>query len=195
MEEVMNSKKLMLVVVLVAFILSAISSPGLAANQKETKEQPKTQEKEKVYIPKDVKAVIEQGLANRQAAPGIPLAVTQHLFFPYYRAQNLTHNVFQVRIKNADLGFGPVKPAAAAPAPKAEEKKPEEKKETTSAFEVVPSSDMQATFDLFLQFREVENNILGKIVKEVYVPTDIVIPVVASIPTAATPIPYSPAAA
>ncbi len=172
----MNSKKLMLVVVLAAFILSALSIPGLANAQKETKEQAKPQEKEKVYIPTDVKAVIEQGLANRQGQPGIPLTVTQHIFFPYYRVQNLLHNVFQVRVKNADLGFVPAKTAAAAAAPKAEEKKPEEKKETTSAFEEVPPTDMQAAFELFLQFREVANNVSGKIVKEVYVPTEIVIP-------------------
>lgn len=168
----MNSKKLLLVVVLVAFILSALPIAGLAQAQKETQEQAKPQEKEKVFIPKDVKEVLEQGLANRQGQTGIPMTVTQHLFFPYYRVQNLIHNVFQIRIKNADLGFAPT----AAAAPQAEEKKPEEKKETVSAFEEVPASDMRAYFDLFLQFRIIENNVPGKIVKEVYVPTDILIP-------------------
>jgi hypothetical protein len=173
MEESMNSKKLLLVVVLAAFVSSAVALPALAQNENE--DQAKPQEKEKVYIPKDVKAVLEKGLANRQGETGIPVTVVQHLFFPYYRAQNLLHNVFQVRLKNADLGFVPVK-ALAATAAKPEEKKPEEKKETTSAFEEVPATDMQANFDFFLQFREMVNNVPGKIVKEVYVPTEIIIP-------------------
>jgi hypothetical protein len=84
------------------------------------------------------------------------------------------HDVFELKIKNADLGFAPAA-AAAAPAAKPAEKK-EEKKETTEAFETVPAADMQAVFDLFLQFRAIENNVPGKVVKEVYVPTDILIP-------------------
>jgi hypothetical protein len=171
MEELMNSKKLLLALILAAFVVSVLAVPGPANAQKE-KEQAKPQEKEKVYIPKDVKAVFEQGLATRQGATGVPLAVTQHLFFPYYRALDLLHNVFQIRVKNSDLGFGP----AGAPAPQAEEKKAEEKKETTSAFEAVPSTEMEAVFDVFLQFREMKDNVPGKIVKEVYVPTQIVIP-------------------
>ncbi len=167
----MNSKKLVLALVLAAFVVSVLAVPGPATAQ-EKKEQAKPQEKEKVYIPKDVKAVFEQGLATRQAATGVPLTVTQNLFFPYYRALDLLHNVFQIRVKNSDLGFAP----AGAPAPKAEEKKAEEKKETTSAFEAVPASDMTAVFDVFLQFREIKDNVPGKIVKEVYVPTEIVIP-------------------
>ncbi len=168
----MNSKKLVLALVLAAFVVSVLAVPGPASAQKENKEQAKPQEKEKVYIPKDVKAVFEQGLAARQGATGVPLTVTQNLFFPYYRAADLLHNVFQIRVKNADLGFAP----AGAAAPQAEEKKAEEKKETTSAFEAVPASDMQAMFDVFLQFREVKDNVPGKIVKEVYVPTEIIIP-------------------
>lgn len=166
----MNSKKLVLALVLAAFVVSVLGAGPATAQEK--KEQAKPQEKEKVYIPKDVKAVFEQGLATRQASMGVPLTVTQNLFFPYYRALDLLHNVFQIRVKNSDLGFAP----AGAPAPKAEEKKAEEKKETTSAFEAVPASDMTALFDVFLQFREVKDNVPGKIVKEVYVPTEIVIP-------------------
>lgn len=169
----MNGKKLLLVLVAAAFVLNALAAPSLAAQ----KDQAKPPEKEKVYIPKDVKTIFEAGLAARAGQTAIPMTITQNLYFPYYRVQNLLHNVFQIRVKNADLGFGPAKapatPAAAGatPAPKAEEKKA-----TASAFEEVPSADMQADFDLFLQFREVTNNVPGKIVKEVYVPTEIVIP-------------------
>jgi hypothetical protein len=164
MEEEMNSKKLALVAVLAVVIMSALAQPGLAQAQKQT------QEKEKIYIPKDVKAVLEQGLAARQGVPVIPVTVSSHYFFPYYRVPGLMHNVFELKVKNADLSFAPVK-SAAAPAAKAEEKK-----ETTEAFEAVPASDMQVQFDLFLQFRQVENNVPGKIAKEVFIPTEIIIP-------------------
>jgi hypothetical protein len=168
----MNRKRLLLAVLLAAFVLTAFAGPGMA-QQKDTKAQPQPQEKEKVYIPKDVKAILEQGLAARQGLTGIPVTVTNHLFFPYYRAQGLMHDVFALKIKNADLGFAAA--PAAVPAAKPAEKK-EEKKDTTEAFEAVPAADMQAVFDLFMQFRAVENNVPGKVVKEVYVPTDIVVP-------------------
>ena len=168
----MNSKKLVLAVLLAAFILSAFAGVGLAQDKKDGKGQ--AQEKEKVYIPKDVKAILEQGLATRQGLPGIPVTMTKHLFFPYYSSPGVMHNVFGLKIKNADLPFAPLT-AAPAPAAKPEEKK-EEKKETTEAFESVPPSDMKAGFDLFLQFREIADNIPGKIVKEVYVPTEVLIP-------------------
>ncbi len=171
MEEVMNRKRLMLAVLLAAFVLTALVGAGIA-QQKDSKTQAPPQEKEKVYIPKDVKAILEQGLAARQGLTGIPVNVTNHLFFPYYRAQGLMHDVFELKIKNADLSFAAA-PAAPAAAPAA---KPAEKKETTEAFEAVPAADMQAVFDLFLQFRSIENNVPGKIVKEVFIPTDIVIP-------------------
>ncbi len=168
----MNGKKLVLLAVIAAFVLNAFSA-GPAFAQK--KEEAKPQEKEKVYIPKDIKAIFEQGLAARQGQTGIPLTITQHLFFPYYRAQDIVHNVFQLKIKNSDLGFAPAQ-APGAPAAKPEETKAGEKKETTSAFEEVPSTDMEARFDLFLQFRETADNVPGKVVKEVYVPTEIIIP-------------------
>jgi len=173
----MNGKRLMLAVLLAAFVLTTLVGAGPAQPQKDSKAKAQPQEKEKVFIPKDVKAILEQGQAARQGLPGIPVTVTNHLFFPYYRAQGLIHDVFELKIKNADLGFAPVA-AAAAPAAagaKPAEKK-EEKKETTEAFESVPAADMQAVFDLFLQFRAIENNVPGKVVKEVYVPTDILIP-------------------
>jgi len=170
----MNRKRLMLAVLLAAFVLTALVGAGLAQQQKDSKAQAQPQEKEKVYIPKDVKAILEQGLAARQGLPGIPVTVTGHLYFPYYRAQGLMHDIFELKIKNADLGFATAA-ATTAPAAKPAEKK-EEKKETTEAFESVPAADMQAVFDLFLQFRVIENNVPGKVVKEVYVPTDIVIP-------------------
>ena len=156
----MNSKKLALVATLAIFTLSVIALPGLGQAQ-----QPK-QEKEKIYIPKDVKALLEQGLAARQALPDIAVAVTAHYFFPYYRVPGLMHNIFELKLKNADLGFVPVQGAAAAAAPA----KPEEKKETAEAFEEVPATDMTAQFDLFLQFRKPDSNPPGSIVKEVFVP-------------------------
>ena len=172
----MNRKRLMLAMLLAAFVLTALVGAGLAQQQKDSKAQAQPQEKEKVYIPKDVKAILEQGLAARQGLPGIPVTVTSHLYFPYYRVQGLMHNVFELKIKNADLGFAAAAAAAAPAAGTKPAEKKEEKKDTTEAFESVPAADMQALFDLFLQFRTIENNVPGKVVKEVYVPTDILIP-------------------
>jgi len=157
----MNSKKLALVAILAVFTLSVLALPGLGQAQ-----QPK-QEKEKIYIPKDVKALLEQGLAAKQGLPDIAVTVSAHYFFPYYRVPGLMHNIFELKLKNADLGFAPVQTAAAPAVPV----KPEEKKETAEAFEEVPATDMTAQFDLFLQFRQADTAQPGNIVKEVFVPT------------------------
>ncbi|OGD19263.1 MAG: hypothetical protein A2Y69_05105, partial [Candidatus Aminicenantes bacterium RBG_13_59_9] len=161
MEEKMNSKKLALVATLAIFTLSVLALPGLGQAQ-----QPK-QDKENLYIPKDVKALLEQGLAAKQGLPDIAVTVSAHYFFPYYRVPGLMHNVFELKLKNADLGFAPVQTAAAPAA------KPEDKKETAEAFEEVPATDMTAQFNVFLQFRELTDNVPGKIVKEVFVPATV----------------------
>src|SRR4030042_2279414 len=153
MEEKMNSKKLALVATLAIFTLSVLALPGLGQAQ-----QPK-QDKENLFIPKDVKALLEQGLAAKQGLPDIAVTVSAHYFFPYYRVPGLMHNVFELKLKNADLGFAPVQTAAAPAA------KPEEKKETAEAFEEVPATDMTAQFNVFLQFRELTDTVPGKTVK------------------------------
>ncbi len=108
---------------------------------------------DKVFVPRDIKALFEEGLASRRVLSGIPVETTRHLFFPYYASPGLMHNVFGLRIKNASLPFAP-DPASIS----------------------VEKADMKASFDVFLQFREIDGGKPGKIAGEIYVPAEIVIP-------------------
>jgi len=155
----MRTKKFLLAVLLLFFfsslLLSSISA--LPATQKNRKEA----QAEKEFIPKEVKSVLLKDLKTRQARLDIPFSVFKHLCLP---ARNALHNIFFLKLKNSDLGFSPL-----APAPKKPEEKKEEKKEEAQP---EPSQPVQlmASFNVFLQFHLLENNIPTKIVKEVYVP-------------------------
>ncbi len=60
----MNRKRLMAAALLAGLALSWLVLPGTVQGQQA---EPQKQEKEKVYIPKDIKAIMLQGLAARQA--------------------------------------------------------------------------------------------------------------------------------
>ena len=79
--------------------------------QKESKKQV-AKPSEKVIIPKEIKAIMQEGLATRQGRQDIPFTIFKHMIFP---AKDSLHTVFFFRAKNADLGFA-VPPAPGAPA-------------------------------------------------------------------------------
>ena len=160
----MKAKRIIVPVLLVAVVLSTITGLTAATQQKDKKkEQPKQQEK--VFIPKEVKALIQEGLAARQGRQDIPINIFQSLYLP---ARENFQVVFFMNIKNSALGFAPatVQPAE----PKAEKKGPQE-----TPAQAAPET-LQASFNVFLQFNRLNEDGAPEVFKEVYVPANIQVP-------------------
>jgi hypothetical protein len=158
--------KNLIIPVLVAGVLFSSLAPLSIANQKDkpqNKQAPKPQEK--VFIPKEVKTVLQEGLAARQGREDIPVNIFHSLFLP---AQQNYQIIFFMKIKNSDLDYGPASatPAAAPAAPQ-----PEEKPETVPAAQ--EAAMLEAKFNVFLEFNRLEENAQPQVAKEVYVPTTI----------------------
>ena len=160
----MKPKGIIVPVILIALGFSLMTSLSLAAQEKgKQKEQPKQQEK--VFIPKEVKSLLQEGLAARQGRQDFLVNVFQSLYLP---ARENFQVVFLMNIKNSALGFAPATSAAAVP--KAEKKGPQE----TPAQEAVET--LQAGFNVFLQFNRLNDAGEPEAFKEVYVPANIQVP-------------------
>jgi len=141
-------------VLLVALVLGA---SGLSA-------QDKAQADQKIFIPNQVKTVLQEGLLSRQGRQDIPFTFGRHLYLP---ARDSLHNIVYFKIKNADLGFAPAAPVApaapAAPEPAAPE----------PAAQPEAAASLQAKFNVFLWFSTIAQDGTLQTVKEVYAPATI----------------------
>lgn len=155
--------KCIIVPVLVAAVGFSLIT-GLSAGQKD-KSQAQQKAQEKIFIPPQVNAVIQEGLAAKQGRQDIPISIFHSLYLPTRDFGNF-HNVFFMKIKNSGLGFAPAAAAPPAPAPK---KGPQE---------AVPqeAADLQASFNVFLQFNKIEEGGESQVAKEVFVPTIFTVP-------------------
>lgn len=151
----MKSKTAVISALVFGLILSLLSTPGMAVQKKK-----KDAKSEIVIIPKEVKAIIVEGIKTREARPDIPITIVKHLYLP---ARENIHSIFLFKVKNADLGFEPVTPAQA---PQGQEQ--EEQQEAESAPEAAPAM-LKAHAHLFLQFNKLD----GDFEKEIYVPVDL----------------------
>lgn len=149
--------------VLLVFLLSAYLLTGLSAGT--NGQEKRGRESKPIYIPKEVKAVFEQGMPAREARPDIPFAIHKILYFP--AGPNL-HATFLFKVKNSDLGFAPLTPTTG----KEEKKKKEKEEEALTAFESV-SAKLQAKCHVFLQVNRIVNNAPAEVVSEIYVPMDL----------------------
>jgi hypothetical protein len=148
----------------VAFSLSSALNAGQKTKGKEQSKQQAQQEK--VFIPKEIKALMAEGMATKQGRQDIPVSIFYNLYLP---AQQNFHDVFFLKIKDGELGFAP---ATATPAtPPAPPKKGPQEAATQAAPEVV-----QAHFNFFFQFNLIKEGAQPEDVKEVYVPCTIQIP-------------------
>jgi hypothetical protein len=128
-------------------ILSFVLAPCLVAQEEQEKKQ-----SEAVYIPKEVKDVLQTGMDNREARLDIPFTVFKHLYLP---ARENMHSVFFFKVKNSDLGFAPLTPVGGTP----------EKTEGETAQETA-ASQLQSKAHCFLLFNQLD----GDYVKEIYIP-------------------------
>jgi len=159
----MKAKYLVGTSLLLGFVLYLIVAPALSssAEQKE-KGKKEAQAEEKIFIPKGIKLVLQQGLASRQGPQAILFSIIKHLYLP---TRDGFHNIFLLKIKNSDLGYAP--PVVA---PQKAEKAKKEKEEVPPPAEAVPPSRLQARFNVFLQFNLIRENAPPQVVREVYVP-------------------------
>lgn len=143
----MSARKFIVHVLAAGLFFSFVLAPSFAAPQ--DKQEAKPPAGQRVFIPKEVKAVLEEGLATRQPRQDIPFTIFRTTFLP---AQQAFYEVFFIKLKNGDLGYAP---PAAPPAAEAA---------------AAPAAKLKANCHIFLQFRKLENNAATQVVKEVYVP-------------------------
>ena len=143
-----------------AFLVFGLSAHFSQAGQDKDKDKQAVKQEEKIYIPPQVKTLIQEGMAARQGRRDIPFTIFKNLVFP--ASQNL-HAVFLFKAKNSDLGYAPapVAPAAQAPA---------QGDQAQSGQAQAPAAPLQAKVAVFLQFLQMENGAPIKIVREVYIP-------------------------
>jgi hypothetical protein len=104
-----------------------------------------------VIIPPQVKTVFQEGMQSREARLDIPFQIIHTLYLP--AAHNL-HAVIVFKAKNADLGFAP---PAVVPQAEIQEEQP-------------APTNLVAQDYVFLQFNKFENEMVGELAKEVYIP-------------------------
>lgn len=145
----MKIKSFAISTMLIGFMLCQASVLSLNAQETKEKQQP-----DLVIIPKEVKAVFQEGMATRQARMDIPFTFAKHLYLP---AQQNLHNIIFFKVKNADLGFVPVPTETQVQTEEGE----------TSAQE--STAKLQVKNHVFLYFNQLD----GTFTKEVYIPYDL----------------------
>ncbi len=151
----MKAPKILIAGLVVLFALSTLAVAAQAPPQKA--KEPAKKAPEKIFIPKEIKAVLQEGLATRQGRQDYPFQIFKDLLFP---ARENIHAVLFFKAKNADLGYGA---PAAAPAPKAGQ----------PAAPAAPAGVVEARFNVFIEFREPDTNGTSKILREVYIPANL----------------------
>ncbi len=167
----MSLKKIVIPALIIAVALSLTTGLTAGQQQKE-KPQGKAQvQQEKVFIPKEIKAILAEGMATKQGRQDIPVSIFYNLFLP---AQQNFHDVFFLKIKNSALGYAPVPPAPATP-PAVPKKGPQQAATQQPATQEAAQM-LQANFNLFVQFNLEKEGAAPESVKEVYVPCTIQAP-------------------
>ncbi len=156
-----------LTVAVVVCVLFSLFAPLSAANQKDKNKQA-AKSKQQVFIPPEVKTVLQEGMATREGRKDIPINIYESLFLP---AQQNYQSIFFIHIKNADLGYMPA--SSAMPAVPAEPKAEEKPEAAPPAAPAQETGLLEAKFNVFLEFNRLEQGAEPQIVKEVYVPTTI----------------------
>jgi hypothetical protein len=142
-------------VLIVAFVLGIMGTNSLSAQDKG-----KAQSQQKVFIPKQVKTVLQEGLLTRQGRQDIPFTFERYLYLP---ARDNLHNIIFFKVKNADLGFAPAAETPAAPA-------------APDQTQAASAPQLEAKFNAFLWFSTLAEDGMLQTIKEVYIPAVIQTP-------------------
>ncbi len=144
----MTAKRTFGLLLLFVFSMSLLAASAEAppnAQRPPQKSQPAAQER--VIIPKEIKAVLQEGLISRQGRQDIPFEITENLMLP---AQKDLYPVFFFKVRNGDLGFAP------------------------SADATMPG--FEARLNVFLQFLQEDASGVPQINREVFVPFAVQVP-------------------
>ncbi len=156
----MTAKKLIIPLIMTA-IMACLFVPLLnAAAQRPQAKEKQAKTEERIFIPKEIKAILEEGLSTKQGRQDIPVNIFHNLFLP---ARENLHVIFFLKIKNSGLGFSPVGTSVA----------PKTDKISGPAFQEAVAQEpaqLQASFNVFLEFNRLENG-EPKNFREVYVPS------------------------
>jgi hypothetical protein len=137
--------------------LFAASNQTPPAKQKEAKSQ-ETKQPERIRIPKEIKAIMQEGLATREGRQDIPFKIFKTYEFP---VQGGLHIIFCFKAKNTDLGF-----AAPTPAPP-----PAGKPQAQQAPPAAPAAGtLEANLNIYYQFLQTDATGTTKIFKEGHIP-------------------------
>jgi preprotein translocase subunit YajC len=148
----MNLKKfLTLSLTLIMIFMLALNSIQAEPQKKDKKDQ-KKEEKTPIYIPPEVKVLIQQGINGRIARVDVPFTIIPNLFLP---AKTNIYVIFYFRAKNTGLLFTPSAPQQANQS---------ENAQTTS--------EIKTKFHVFAQFNKIENN-KTSVFKETYIPVEL----------------------
>ncbi len=156
----MTAKKLIIPLVMAAFIVCLIVPLLSAAAQRPQDKSKQAKSEERIFIPKEIKAVLEEGLLTKQGRRDIPVSIFYNLFLP---ARENLHAIIFLKIKNSGLGFSPV---GAAVAPKTGKISGPALQEAVAQETV----QLQASFNVFLEFNRLEKG-EPKSFREAYVPS------------------------
>ena len=110
----MKAPKFVVFGFLLGFGLSLFTVFAQALPQKpQEPKKPEAKPAQREIIPKEIKAIMQEGLATRQGRQDIPFTIFKSLVFP---VRGGMHAVIFFKAKNSDIGYAA--PAPAAPAPK-----------------------------------------------------------------------------
>jgi hypothetical protein len=94
-------------IVVIGLVL--VFSLGLFTAFAQEAKRPEARQPQREVIPKEIKAIMQEGLATRQGRQEIPFTIFKYLTFP---VRGGMHAVIFFKAKNADLGFAAPVPAA-----------------------------------------------------------------------------------
>ena len=156
----MNVKRTVVAAIVTVMVFGLFANFSQAAQDKDKDKQAVKQE-EKVYIPPQVKTIMQEGMAARKGRQDIPFSILKNFVFP--AAQNL-HAVFLFKAKNSDLGYvsAPAAPATQAPA--------QGDQAQAGQVQAPAAPPLQANVIVFLQFLQMENGAPTKTVREIHIP-------------------------
>ena len=171
----MKLKRIFILTLVTAFILSLSFNMTFTYQEKEQK---KEEEKKPaiIYIPDEIKTIMESGLPERITRNDIPFSIHKNLYFIY--GENIL-SVFVIKAKNSDLRFAPPFPVLPVPEKKPPEKKSEEpqqqeeQKEQEEQEKIIPTqvaTELQANINVFIQFYVKEGEGSQKLYRELYIP-------------------------
>jgi len=159
----MNAKKTAVAAIVTVLVFGLFADLLQAAPGKNKDKQAAKQE-EKVYIPPQVKAIMQEGMAARRGRQDIPFTIFKNYVFP--AAQNL-YPIFLFKAKNLDLGYVPAPPAPPTPTVQAFVQDDPAQAGQAQAPAAAP---LQAKLNVFLQFLKIENGAPTKTFREIYIP-------------------------